>query len=294
MMRKGMLIVLCFLAWASPAMAKLNVVATLPWIGNLAGAIGGDRIKVTTLVKPNQDPHFVEAKPSMILETRRADLLMFNGLELEIGYLPVLVESSRNPRIQPGTPGYLDCSQFVEVIERPESVNRSMGDVHPLGNPHYHLSPRNVNQVAGGIAEALARADSSNAKFYLANLAVWQEIFKQKEKEWMRYNLKGEKFIAYHKFFEYLANDFGFEIIGYIEPKPGIPPSAGWVERVIEMGKRMKPKAILTTPYYPAKAVAFLSQKSGVKFVIVPHDVGAVPAAKDWFSLMDQVLAALE
>jgi zinc/manganese transport system substrate-binding protein len=294
MIRKWVLAIVCSLALASPAMAKLNIVATLPWIGSLASEIGGDRIKVTTLVKPSQDPHYVEAKPSMILEVRRADLLMFNGLELEIGYLPVLVESSRNPMIQPGTRGYFDCSQFVEVIERPAVVDRSMGDVHPLGNPHYLLSPRNIYRVAAGIEEGLATIDPGNDGFYRANLAAWQEKFKEKEKQWGEYNLKGKKFIAYHKFFEYLANEFGFEIIGYVEPKPGIPPSAGWVERIIELAKRMKPDAILTTSYYGTREVSFLTQKSGVKYVVVPHDVGATPACKGWLSLMDQVLAALK
>jgi len=230
----------------------------------------------------------------MILEVRRADLLMFNGLELEIGYLPVLVESSRNPMIQPGTPGYFDCSRFVEVIEKPEVVNRSMGDVHPLGNPHYHLSPKNIYRVTEGITEILATVDPGNARFYRANLAVWQEKFTEKEKQWVGPNLKGKKFIAYHKFFEYLAHEFGFEIIAYVEPKPGIPPSAGWVERIIEVAKRMKPDAILTTSYYGTREVSFISQKSGVKYIVVPHDVGVTPACKDWFSLMDQVLAALE
>jgi zinc/manganese transport system substrate-binding protein len=294
MIRKCALTIVCFLALAGPAMAKLNVVTTLPWIGSLAGDIGKDKIKVTTLVKPSQDPHYVEAKPSMILEVRRADLLLFNGLELEIGYLPVLVESSRNPRIQPGTTGYLDCSQFVEVIEKPEAVNRSMGDVHPLGNPHYHLSPKNIYRVTGGITEILATVDPGNAGFYRANLGLWQERFREKEKQWAGNNLRGKKFIAYHKFFEYLANEFGFEIIGYVEPKPGIPPSAGWVEKIIELAKKMKPTAILTTSYYGVREAAFLSKKSGVKYVVVPHDVGATPACKDWFSLMDQVLAALE
>jgi zinc/manganese transport system substrate-binding protein len=274
--------------------AQLNVVATLPWIGSLASDIGKDKIKVTTLVKSSQDPHYVEAKPSMILEVRRADLLLFNGLELEIGYLPVLVESSRNPKIQPGTPGYFDCSQFVEVIEKPAAVDRSMGDVHPLGNPHYHLSPRNIYRVAGGIAEILAAANPESAGFYRANLSAWESRFKEKEKQWMEYPLKGKKFIPYHKFFEYLAREFGFEILGYVEPKPGIPPSAGWVEKIIELAKRMKPEAILTTSYYGTREVTFLSQKSGVKYIVVPHDVGATPACKDWFSLMDQVLAALK
>jgi zinc/manganese transport system substrate-binding protein len=275
-------------------MAKLNVVATLPWIGSLANDIGKEKIKVTTLVKPSQDPHYVEAKPSLIVEVRRADLLLFNGLELEIGYLPVLVESSRNPKIQPGTPGYFDCSQFVEVIEKPESVSRSMGDVHPLGNPHYHPSPKNIYRVTGGITEALAGLDAENSAFYKSNLAAWQNKFKEKEKEWAGYSLKGKKFICYHKFFEYAAHEFGFEIIGYVEPKPGIPPSAGWVERIIDLAKRMKPDAILTTPYYGAREVTFLSQKTGVKYIVVPHDVGATASCKDWFSLIDQVLAGLK
>jgi zinc/manganese transport system substrate-binding protein len=294
MIRKCVLAMVCFLAVASPAMAKLNVVATLPWIGSLASEIGGDRIKVTTLVKPSQDPHYVEAKPSMILEVRRADIIMFNGLELEIGYLPVLVESSRNPKVQPGNTGYFDCSQFAQVIEKPAAVDRGMGDVHPLGNPHYHLSPKNIFRVVGGITEVLATVDLGNAGFYRANLAAFQKKFQEQEKQWAAYNLKGKRFISYHKFFEYLANEFGFEIIGYVEPKPGIPPSAGYIEKLIGMMKRTKPNAILTTAFYGEKEAQFLSQKTGVKYLVLPHDVGATAAAKDWFSLMDQVLAALE
>jgi len=294
MIRKSLLAIVCFLAWTSPALAKMNGVATLSWIGSLVQDIGRDKVHVTTLVKPSQDPHYVEAKPSMILEVRRADLLLFNGLELEIGYLPVLVESSRNPNIQPGKTGHFDCSQFVEVIEKPAAVDRSMGDVHPLGNPHYHLSPRNIYRVTGGITEALARVDPGNEGFYRANLAAFQEKFKEKETQWAGRSLKGKRFIAYHKFFEYLAKEFGFEIIGYVESKPGIPPAAGWIEKIIELAKKMRPDAILTTSYYGAREATFLSQKSGVKYVVVPHDVGATPASKDWFSLMDQVLAALE
>ena len=291
---KCLLPVLVFFAACGTASAKLNVVATLPWIGSLAGTLGKDKVNVTTLVKPSQDPHYVEAKPSMILEVRRADLLLFNGLDLEIGYLPVLVESSRNPKIQTGTRGYFDCSQFAEVIEKPAAVNRGMGDVHPYGNPHYHLSPRNVVRVAGGMTEALASLDQGNAGFYRAHLAEWQEKFGQKEKEWAAVPVRGKRFIAYHKFFEYAAHDFGFEIIAYIEPKPGIPPSAGWVESLIELAKKAKPDAILTTPYYGPREAGFLSHKTGVKYVIVPHDVGATPECRDWFSLMDQVLSALK
>jgi zinc/manganese transport system substrate-binding protein len=294
MIRRVILGLLCVLAFATPASAKLNVVATLPWIGSLAGDIGKDRVNVVTLVKSNQDPHYVEARPSMIVEVRRADVVMYNGLDLEVGYLPVLIESSRNPKVQSGSPGNLDCSQFVNPIERPVSVSRSMGDVHPLGNPHYHLSPDNIFKVAEGIGERLSSVDPANADFFRENLATFQDRFREKQKEWAGYHLRGKKFLPYHKFFEYLANEFGFEIVGYVEPKPGIPPSAGYVEKIIETIQKVRPDAILITNYSGEKEARFLSQKTGTKFTVVPHDVGATPACKDWFSLMDQGLAALE
>jgi zinc/manganese transport system substrate-binding protein len=286
-------VVMVILTPAGPAWAKLNVVATLPWIGSLAEDIGKDQVKVTTLVKASQDPHYVEAKPSMILEVRRADILMYNGLDLEVGYLPVLVESSRNAKIQAGTPGNFDCSRFISPIDLPSSVDRSMGDVHPLGNPHYHLSPENVSKVAEGMAQGLAKMDPTHADFYQKNLVLFQQRMGEKKKEWGGRSLKGKKFLPYHKFFEYLARDFGFEIVGYIEPKPGIPPSAGYVEKIIEGMKKNRPDAILVTNYAGEKEGRFLSQKTGVKVVVVPHDVGATPECKDWFSLMDQVLKAL-
>lgn len=294
MLRIILLLPLALFASSSPALANLNVVATLPWIGSLVTDLGKDKIKVTTLVKVNQDPHSIEAKPSFILETRRADMLLFNGLELEVGYLPTLVESSRNPKIQRGSPGYLDCSQFVSPMERLSQVDRSMGDVHPLGNPHYHLSPANMIKVAEGIAGGLSRIDSGNKDFYQANFVSFAEKFREKQKQWGGRNLKGKRFLPYHKFFEYLAIEFGFEIIEYIESKPGIPPSAGHVEKLIELMKKTKPDAILTTSYYGTKEASFLSQKTGIKYKVVPHDVGATEKCKDWFSLIDQVLITLE
>lgn len=276
------------------ASAQVRVVATLPWIGSLATDIGKDKVRVSTLVKPSQDPHFVEPKPSMILEVRKADLLMINGLDLEVGYLPVLLQSSRNPRIQPGNQGYLDCSQFIVPIDPPAQLDRSMGDVHPQGNPHYHLSPKNMVQVAQGMAERLSSLDPSNSGVYRSNLEELKERFRAKHSLWATMPLKGKRFVAYHRFFEYLASEFGFEIIGYIEPKPGIPPSAGHIEKLIEMIRKAKPDGILSLNYYGQKEVTFLSQKTGVKSIIVPHDIGATEKAKDWFSLMDQVLSSLK
>ena len=283
-----------FLAlFAGPAAAGLNVVATLPWIGSIASDIGKDKVNVTVLVKPNQDPHQIEAKPSMILAARKADIIMYNGLDLEIGYLPILIESSKNPKIYPGKPGNLDCSRFVAVIEKPNAVDRSLGDVHPLGNPHYHLSPRNIRNVAQGIARALADADPANSAFYLANGASFRARVDERQKTWRTAGLRGRKFIAYHKFFEYLAGDWGFEVVAYIESKPGIPPSSGHIESLIELTRRTPIESILTTAYFPRTAPDFLSGKTGVRVRVVPHEVGSVPEAKDWFSLMDLVVASL-
>jgi len=281
------------LLMASPACAGLNVVATLPWIGSLAKEIGKDKITVTTLVKPTQDPHMVDAKPSMLMAGRKADILMYNGLDLEIGYLPIILESSRNPRIVPGKPGNFDCSRFVKAIEKQAAVDRSMGDVHPLGNPHYHYSPGDVLRVAEGMTNALADLDRSNAAFYRANFNSFAAKVNERQKQWHAVNLKGKKFVAYHKLFEYLAKEFGFQLVGYVEAKPGIPPSAAHVEKLIGDMKHNKPDGILTTSYYGKKESESISAKTGVKVVLLPSDVGSMKGTDDWFAFMDSVLAAL-
>jgi zinc/manganese transport system substrate-binding protein len=293
-MKRVVLAVLLSSCLASPSFAKINVVATLPWIGSIVSDLGKDRINVTTLVKPSQDPHMIEAKPSMILASRKADIIMYNGLDLEIGYLPLLIESSRNPKIQPGQKGNFDCSRYVTVLEKPISVDRSMGDVHPLGNPHYHLSPSSIGKIVEGVAHALSEVDPPNGEFYRANGIAFQKLLQEKRKDWDLVAPRGKKLIAYHKFFEYLAHDFGFEIISYIEEKPGIPPSASHVEKLMELIRQARPTAIITTGYYERKAPDYISQKTGVKVVVIPNDVGATPQAKDWFSLMDQVLEILQ
>ena len=292
MKKLAMVFALCL--YATSASAKVNVVATLPFIGSLAKEIGGDRIDITVLVKPNQDPHYVEAKPSMILAARKADILMYNGLDLEIGYLPVLIESSRNSAIQPGKAGNLDCSRYVAPIERLSSVDRSMGDVHPLGNPHYIYSRKNILNVADGMTEVLSSVDSGNSGFYKERLAAFKDRLNKRQAEWGKKQLNGKKFIAYHNMFSYLAAEFGFQIIGFIEPKPGIPPSAGHIEGLIEAMKRERPDAVIITPDAGKNEAEFLSQKTGVKSILLPRDVGSTTAAKDWFSLMDEILSLLE
>jgi zinc/manganese transport system substrate-binding protein len=293
-MRKIFLSVTLLLAFASHAFAGLNVVATLPWIGSLAREIGKDKVSVTVLVKASQDAHTIEAKPSMILAARKADIIMYDGLDLEIGYLPLIIESSKNPRIMPGRIGNFDCSQFITVLEKPTTVDRSMGDVHPLGNPHYHFSPSRVMRVGEGMARLLADADKANAAFYLSNYKAFAERVQKKEKEWRAVPLKGKKFVAYHKYFEYLANEFGFHVIGYLEPKPGIPPSASHIEELMELMKQERPDAILVTPAIGVDESESLSEKTGVKVTVLPQDVGSLPGTDDLISFWDNVVAALK
>ena len=293
-MKKIFITLILSLVLSSPAFAGLNVVATLPWIGSLARDIGKDKINVTVLVKPNQDAHVIEAKPSMILAARKADIIMYDGLDLEIGYLPLIIESSKNPKLMPGKIGNFDCSQFIAVLDKRATVDRSMGDVHPLGNPHYHFSPANILRVAEGMARLLVEADKANADFYLTNYKAFAERLREKEKQWQALPLKGKKFIAYHKYFEYLAQEYGIQIVGYMEPKPGIPPSATHIEELIEDMKNTNPSGILITPAYSLNEAEFLSTKTGVKVIVLPHDVGSMPGTDDLFSFWDTVLTSLK
>jgi zinc/manganese transport system substrate-binding protein len=293
-MRRLFLTVSFFMVLTTPAFAEMNVVATLPWIGSLAHEIGKDKVNVTVLAKPNQDAHTIEAKPSMMLAARKADIIMYDGLDLEIGYLPLIIESSKNPKLMPGKIGNFDCSQFIAVLEKPATFDRSMGDVHPLGNPHYHYSPSRVLRVAEGMERLFSDADRANADFYLANYKAFAERVKAKEKEWRAVPLNGKKYVAYHKYFEYLANEFGFKIIGYMEPKPGIPPSAAHIEELVELMKKEKPDGILVTPAIGKEEAESLSSKTGVKVIVLPHDVGSMEGTGDLISFWDKTVSLLK
>ncbi len=292
-MKRIIILLIISLLVPSLAYAGLKVVATLPWIGSLAKEIAKDRIEITTLIKPNQDPHYAEPKPSMILAARKADIIMFNGLDLEIGYLPRIIESSNNPKIQPGQKGYFDCSKFITPIEKPITLDRSMGDVHPLGNPHYHFSPENVFKVAEGMASLLSDIDPDNATFYQKNLQVFKERLEEKKRQWSSLALKGKRYISYHKLFEYMAEEFGFQIIAYIEPKPGIPPSAGHIDKLVDIIKDKKPDAILITAVAGKKEADSIRQRTGVRVIVLPHDVGVEKGIEDWFSMIDEALTRL-
>ena len=292
-MKNIVLTLLISIALAAPANAAIKVVATLPWLGSIAKDIGQDKVSVTTLIKSSQDPHSIEAKPSMIAAMRQADIAMYNGLDLEVGYLPILIESSKNPAIQIGKSGNFNASSYVDAIEKPAVACRCNGDVHPLGNPHYHLSPKNIKRVVIGMGEALAAVDHANGAFYKANAAALVKKVELKQKEWAGRQLKKKPFFAQHKFFEYLAGEYGFLVLAYLEEKPGIPPSSAHMQRLIANAETLKPRAILTTSYHQVFLSKFFSSKTGAKTVVVPHDVGA-GGTTDWFSLMDAVFKALE
>ena len=279
----------------SPAHAKLNVVATLPDFASLAEEIGGDKIKVTSLAKGTEDPHFVDAKPSFIRVLNQADALIEGGAELELGWLPPLVQNARNPRILPNAPGHLVLARGIKLLDAPTTLDRSQGDVHAAGNPHYNLDPDNFKVMATTLAEGFSRLDPANAPVYQANLRAFNERLDGKMAEWAKLAapLRGMKVITYHKSFEYLAARYGFDIVGQIEPKPGIEPSATHINALIPKAKAAGVKLVMMEPNRARKTPQFVADSIGAKLVICPGLVGGSPEAKTCCDLIDSNLRAL-
>jgi zinc/manganese transport system substrate-binding protein len=263
---------LCCL-FALPARADLNVVATLPDLAAVTKAVGGDKATVTALALPTQDPHFVDAKPNLALAINKADLLILAGLDLELGWLPTLQIGARNSKIQSGNPGYLDASQFVRVLEAPVvKVDRSQGDVHPGGNPHYMHDPRMAIAVARGIQERMAQLDPKNAATYKANLDKFTAEVEAARGGWEKRlaALKGVPVVSYHKTTAYLADWLGFETIAYLEPKPGIPPTPSHVAQVLMQGRQRKVRLVVQEEYYPPSTSKLIAPKIPAGIVILP------------------------
>jgi len=277
----------------SISLAKLKVVATYPWIGELVKEIGKDRVSLYVIARGTDDPHFVVPEPSHIAKMRDADLLIVQGASLEAGFLPPLLQQSNNSKIQPGRQGYLDLSQFVELIEKPVNISRAMGDVHPEGNPHYQLDPHNIPLLARAIAEGLCQLDSPNCAHYRRNLEDFLKRWNARLTEWDREfaKLKGIKVIQYHKLYDYLLRRYGMVLVGTLEPLPGIPPTGKHVEGLISQAQGVN--LILQDVYHEKRTAQFVAQRLNAKVVILPHDVGAVPEAKDLFSLFDEILRRL-
>ena len=275
---------------APRAEAKVRVISTLQDFASIAQAVGGDKIEVDSLAKGYQDPHFVDAKPSLILKLSKADLLLVAGLELEIGYLPPMLDQSRNARIHAGNPGYLDLSQGCEVLGRPTgTVTRAMGDVHPFGNPHYWTDPENGRRIARAIAARLSQLDAANAAAYQSGLAAFEAKLTEKEKQWgaKMAPYANAKVVTFHDSWPNFAKAFKLDIVGHIEPKPGIPPSPSHTLEIINLIQQNKIKAILVEPYFDQKAPKFIAEKTGAKVVVLYPSVGGKPQITDYLTLFD-------
>jgi len=291
-------ITLMFLALALPAVAsaKLNVVASLPTYGAIARAIGGDRLKVTSLARGTEDPHFVDPRPSFIRVLNRADLLISGGAGLEQGWLPPLVQSARNARINPGASGRLFLLTGVRMLGVPQGpISRAQGDVHAQGNPHFELDPENGRLIARRIAATLAQLDPEGEEQYQAGLRSFEKALDERMKGWreLAAPLRGVKVLSYHQTYEYLAARFGFEIAGYLEPKPGIVPSPSHVSRLIPRMKTAGVRMLIMEPNRSRRLASYAAEHLKIPLVILPLMVGGVKEAEDYFSLIDYNLKAM-
>jgi zinc/manganese transport system substrate-binding protein len=294
-MKKILLILSAILSCAFSSQAKLNVVATLPDFGSLAREIGGDKVEVTVLAKPTEDPHFVDARPSFVVGLRTADALIEGGAELEIGWLPPLLQNARNPKLEVGKPGRVQASQGIRLMNVPTNVTRAAGDVHALGNPHFMTDPIIAKTVAQHIAQSFAAVDAPNAASYDANYKKFEATINAKLQEWGAAMLpfKGQSVVAYHDSWVYFAHRFGLNIEIFLEPKPGIPPSPSHLAEVIEKMKAQKIKAIIVEPFHDRKIAEKVASSTGAKVVDFAQYPGALPNTDTYVKLIDALVARL-
>jgi zinc/manganese transport system substrate-binding protein len=272
------------------AAEPLRVVTTIQDLASITKEIGGDRVDVTAIAKGYQDPHFVEPKPSFLLLLRRAELLEVVGLELEIGWLPPLLDQSRNNAIRPGQAGYLDVSRGVEILDHPSGeVNRSMGDVHPMGNPHFWLDPANAVRIARQVRNKLVELRPADTALFDRNLGTFITRLNDANKRWIAElaPYKGAKIVTYHNSWPNFVRHFGLNVIEHVEPKPGIPPSPSHTLDLINTIKAQKVKAIVMEPYFDRKTPQSVAERTGATVVVLYPSVGGAPGLDDYFKLFD-------
>jgi zinc/manganese transport system substrate-binding protein len=286
-----LLFILMFpLASLAQAQGKLNVVTSTEDLAAIATEVGGDRISVESIARGYQDPHFVEAKPSFILKMQKADLLIVVGRELEIGWLPPLITQSRNAKVQVGGSGYLDASMQARILDLPTGqVTRAMGDVHPLGNPHYWLDPENGKLIAKSIAAKLEELRPNDKATFEQRLADFTSRLDAAEKRWLAQlaPYKGVKVVTYHRSYPNFAERFGLDVIGYVEPRPGIPPTPQHTLDLIGEMKRQNVKVVMVEPYFDLKTPNSIGRETGAQVLVVPPSVGGVKEITDYFKLFD-------
>lgn len=294
-MKKSLITLVALVGFVLPAGAKLNVVATLPDFGSLAREVGGDNVSVTVLAKPTEDPHFVDARPSFVVALRNADVLIEGGAELEIGWLPPLLQNARNPKLDTGKPGRVIASQGVKLMNVPTSVTRAAGDVHVLGNPHFTTDPIIAKAVAQHIAQAFAAIDPPNAAGYQANYKKFEATINAKLQQWgaAMLPLKGQQVVAYHDSWPYFAHRFGLTIDIFLEPKPGIPPSPSHLAEVIGQIKAQHIKAIIVEPFHDRKIAEKVADATGAKVVDFAQFPGGLPGTDTYVALIDKLVSNL-
>jgi len=289
-------VALLVLGFTSSASADVHVVATVPSLGALVHEVGGDLVHVDTLAAPNQDPHFVDARPNFVLDLHRADLLVHVGLGLESGWLPGLLTNARNGAIQTGRPGNLDASTVAgPLLGQPQgAVDRSMGDVHPGGNPHFLYDPEYASRVAHGIADRLSRIDGAHAAAYQANYQSFARRLQQKVTEWraLMSRFHGQKFVAFHASTIYLAHFLGLEEAGFVEPQPGISPNPRHLAQIILSMRRSGVHLVLGEPWYAAETIRVVAQRADASLVRLPGDVGA-NGVHSYIDLIDHIVRSV-
>ena len=276
-------------AGLSTAFAQLKVVTSTTDLYDIAKAVGGNKITAAHIGEGYQDPHFIEAKPSFVLQLRNADVWAFVGLDLEIGWMPLLLQGARNPKLQPGQPGYLDVSRVIPVLDMARgNVDRSQGDVHPLGNPHYWLDPENGRRIAKLFRETFSQLDAKNAALYAANEKAFTQRLDAAERTWQAdlAKIKGQPVVAWHTSWRYFAGYTGMNIVGFMEPKPGIPPSAPHLAGLIQTMKQTGAKVIVMEPFYDRKMADLVASKTGAKVLVLPPSVGGMKGLDDYIKLM--------
>lgn len=295
-MKKIMNIVFLLMLSANLLPASLRVVGAYPGITAIVTVIGGSDVQTECLADGRYDPHVITPKPSLIVRLHQADLLVINGAQLEIGWLPPLLNQAGNSRLHPGQPGFLDLSIYVQLIDVPASVSREQGDVHPDGNPHFLLDPENILTVARAIAERLARLDPAHEAGYRERLEHFTAQWREHMSGWAEKlkPLAGKQVIAYHRLFDYLLRRYGMQLIATIEPLPGIAPSSRHLARLVEFVHGGGVDLILQDVYHSSKAANYLAGESGLRLVTLPHDVNASSGTKDIFAWFDEIVRRLQ
>ena len=292
---KPWLFAVAFSVWAAPALAALNVFATVPEWGALTEELGGDKVKVYTATNALQDPHHVEAKPSLIARARAADLVVATGAELEIGWLPLVTQQAGNPKVQAGKPGYFEAAPLVAMTEKPTRLDRAEGDVHPLGNPHIQTDPRNIARVAGPLSARLAELDPPNAAYYQARYKAFAERWSAAIGRWEREAapLKGVPVLVQHKGFPYLVDWLGMKEIAALEPKPSVEPTIAHLSEVLDTVQHQPVKMVIRAAYQSDRASQWIAERARINVVALPFTVGGDDAAKDLFGLFDDTIQRL-